>query len=49
MPPSAREEWDAIPAQECGLDADERALLQGALASLARRSGALCCSTRSRA
>ena len=29
------EEWDAIPAQECGLDADERALLQGALARLA--------------
>ena len=28
------EEWDAIPAQECGLDADERALLQGALANL---------------
>ena len=28
------EEWDAIPARECGLDADERALLQGALASL---------------
>ena len=31
----SEEEWDAIPAQECGLDADERALLQGALASLA--------------
>ena len=30
----SEEEWDAIPAQECGLDADERALLQGALASL---------------
>ena len=28
------EEWDAIPAQECGLDADERVLLQHALASL---------------
>ena len=28
-------EWDAIPARECGLDADERALLQDALASLA--------------
>ena len=31
----SEEEWDAIPAQECGLDADERTLLQGALASLA--------------
>ena len=31
----SEEEWDAIPAWECGLDADERALLQGALASLA--------------
>ena len=31
----SEEEWDAIPAQKCGLDADERALLQGALASLA--------------
>ena len=31
----SEEEWDAIPARECGLDADERALLQGALASLA--------------
>ena len=31
----SEEEWDAIPAQECGLDADERALLQGALARLA--------------
>ena len=31
----SEEEWDAIPAQEYGLDADERALLQGALASLA--------------
>ena len=30
----SEEEWDAIPAQECGLDADERALLQGALAVL---------------
>ena len=30
----SEEEWDAIPAQKCGLDADERALLQGALASL---------------
>ena len=29
----SEEEWDAIPAQECGLDADERALLQGALAN----------------
>ena len=28
------EEWDAIPAQECGLDADERVLLQHTLASL---------------
>ena len=28
------EEWDAIPAQECGLDADERILLQYALAAL---------------
>lgn len=31
----SEEEWDAIPARECGLAADERALLQGALASLA--------------
>ena len=31
----SEEEWGAIPARECGLDADERALLQGALASLA--------------
>lgn len=31
----SEEEWDAIPARECGLDADERALLQAALASLA--------------
>ena len=30
----SEEEWDAIPARECGLDTDERALLQGALASL---------------
>ena len=30
----SEEEWDAIPTQECGLDADERALLQGALARL---------------
>ena len=30
----SEEEWDAIPAPECGLDADERALLQGALATL---------------
>ena len=30
----SEEEWDAIPAQECGLDADERTLLQQALASL---------------
>ena len=31
----SEEEWDAIPTQECGLDAVERALLQGALARLA--------------
>ena len=31
----SEEEWDAIPAQECGLDAEERALLQHALAGLA--------------
>ena len=31
----SEEKWDAIPAQECGLNADERTLLQGALASLA--------------
>ena len=31
----SEEEWDAIPAQECGLDADERTLLQHALAGLA--------------
>ena len=31
----SEEEWDAIPARESGLDADERALLQGALANLA--------------
>ena len=40
----SEEEWDAIPARECGLDADERALLQGALASLTdaeRRIGLL--------
>ena len=40
----SEEEWDAITTQECGLDADERALLQGALASLTdeeRRSGLL--------
>ena len=30
----SEEEWDAIPAQECGLDADERILLQHALAAL---------------
>lgn len=30
----SEEEWDAIPAQECGLDADERILLQYALAAL---------------
>ena len=30
----SEEEWDAIPARECGLDADERALLQGALTVL---------------
>lgn len=28
----SEEEWNAIPVQECGLDADERALLQRALA-----------------
>ncbi len=28
------ETWDAIPAEECGLDADERAVLQQALAIL---------------
>ncbi len=28
----SEEEWNAIPVQECGLDADERALLQHALA-----------------
>ena len=31
----SEEEWDAIPARECGLDADERTLLQGALEKLA--------------
>ena len=31
----SEEEWDAIPAQKCGLNADECTLLQGALASLA--------------
>ncbi len=31
----SEEEWDAIPAQESGLDAEERALLQHALAGLA--------------
>ena len=30
----SEEEWDAIPTRECGLDADECELLQGALASL---------------
>ena len=30
----SEEEWDAIPAQECGLDADERILLLQALAAL---------------
>ena len=30
----SEEEWDALPARECGLDADERALLQGSLAVL---------------
>ena len=30
----SEEEWDAIPAQECGLDTDERILLQYALAAL---------------
>lgn len=29
----SEEEWDAIPAQECGLDADECVLLQHALAT----------------
>ena len=28
----SEEEWNAVPVQECGLDADERALLQHALA-----------------
>ena len=31
----SEEEWDALPAQACGLDADERILLQQALGSLA--------------
>ena len=31
----SEEEWDAIPAQACGLDADERIVLQQALGSLA--------------
>ena len=30
----SEEEWDAIPAQECGLDANERILLKYALAAL---------------
>lgn len=30
----SEEEWDAIPVQECGLDADERILLQYTLAAL---------------
>ena len=30
----SEEEWNAIPVQECGLDADERILLQYALAAL---------------
>ena len=30
----SEEEWDAIPAQDCGLDADKRTLLQHALAGL---------------
>ena len=30
----SEEEWDAIPAQECGLDADERIVLQQVLAAL---------------
>lgn len=30
----SEEEWNAIPVQECGLDADERALLQHALAAI---------------
>ena len=42
----SEEEWDAIPAQEYGLDADERALLQGALQDSLMRSGVSCCSTR---
>ena len=39
----SEEEWDAIPARECGLDADERALLQDALASLGRSRRFLSC------
>ena len=35
------EEWDAIPAQECGLDADERVLLQHALATMFRKGMAV--------
>ena len=30
----SEEEWDAIPAQESGLDAEERILLQHALAAI---------------
>ena len=30
----SEEEWDAIPMQECGLDTEERVLLQNALESL---------------
>ncbi len=30
----SEEEWDAIPAQESGLDAEERILLQDALAAI---------------
>ena len=30
----SEEEWDAIPAQECGLDADEHIVLQQVLAAL---------------
>ena len=30
----SEEEWDAIPTPECGLDAEERVLLQNALESL---------------
>ena len=33
----SEEEWNAIPVQECGLDADERALLQHALAVIGEK------------